>query len=188
MTVQKGASRCKMAGAGFHSIAKLRAQIHNAVLADRGVFQADCHRENCRSADCYSQRTNFESGMPKGWNVRRVRIRLESRGWQSAEHWKADCRGDSIVVAVCGIRARKLAKQWNPVPAILHREAPCLKCRIYLKSDFPSLKLICGALFRSKLFVNGLSWHTILWHYTFKEPPNLLTKPTQLLLWYNIFY
>jgi hypothetical protein len=45
-----------MAGAGFHSIAKLRAQICNAVLADRGVFQADCHRENCRTADCYSQR------------------------------------------------------------------------------------------------------------------------------------
>jgi hypothetical protein len=49
-----------MAGAGFHSIAKLCAQIHNAVLADRGVFQADCHRENCRTADCYSQRTEFE--------------------------------------------------------------------------------------------------------------------------------
>jgi hypothetical protein len=34
-----------MAGAGFHSIAKLRARIRNAVLADHGVFQADCHRE-----------------------------------------------------------------------------------------------------------------------------------------------
>jgi hypothetical protein len=50
MTVQTGASRCKMAGAGFHSIANLRAQSHNAVLVDRGVFQADCHRENCRTA------------------------------------------------------------------------------------------------------------------------------------------
>jgi hypothetical protein len=31
-----------MARAGFHSIAKLRAQIRNPVLADRSVFQADC--------------------------------------------------------------------------------------------------------------------------------------------------
>jgi hypothetical protein len=38
-----------MAVAGFHSIAKLRAQIRNAVLVDHGVFQADCHRENFRN-------------------------------------------------------------------------------------------------------------------------------------------
>jgi hypothetical protein len=54
-----------MAGAGFHSIAKLRAQIFNPVLADHGVFQADCHRENCCSADCQSQESELESGMPK---------------------------------------------------------------------------------------------------------------------------
>jgi hypothetical protein len=54
-----------MAGAGFHSFAKLRAQIRNAVLADRGVFQAGFHREDSRTADCYSQRPEFESGMPK---------------------------------------------------------------------------------------------------------------------------
>jgi hypothetical protein len=53
-----------MAGTGFHSIAKFRAQIHNAALAYRGVFQADCHRENCRTADCYSPRTELESGLP----------------------------------------------------------------------------------------------------------------------------
>jgi hypothetical protein len=34
-----------MAGAGFHSIAKLRAQILYPVLADRGVFQADCREK-----------------------------------------------------------------------------------------------------------------------------------------------
>jgi hypothetical protein len=119
-----------MAEAGFHSIAKLRAQRLNPVLEDHGVFQADC---------------------------RRVRIRPESGGWQSAEHWKADCQGDNIVVAVRGIRARGLAMEWNPAPAILHREAPCLNCHIFLKSDFTSLKLIRGVLFRPKLHVNGLS-------------------------------
>jgi hypothetical protein len=38
---KRAVSRYKMAGAGFHSIAKLRTQIRNAVMADRGVFQAD---------------------------------------------------------------------------------------------------------------------------------------------------
>jgi hypothetical protein len=54
-----------MAGAGFHSIAKLRAQMFNPVLADRGVFQADCQRENYRTADGQSQESELESGMPK---------------------------------------------------------------------------------------------------------------------------
>jgi hypothetical protein len=62
---KQGASRSKMEGTGFHCIAKLHDQICNAVWADRGVFQADCHRENCHTADCYSPRTKFESGMPK---------------------------------------------------------------------------------------------------------------------------
>jgi hypothetical protein len=54
-----------MAGAGFHCIAKLRAQIFHPGLADRGVYSADCHNKNGRSADCQSQESEFESGMPK---------------------------------------------------------------------------------------------------------------------------
>jgi hypothetical protein len=54
-----------MAGTGFHSIAKLRAQIRNAVLADRGVYSADCHNENGHTADCQSQEYTFESGLPQ---------------------------------------------------------------------------------------------------------------------------
>jgi hypothetical protein len=54
-----------MAGDGFHSFAKLHAQIFNHVLADHGVFQADCQRENCRAADCQSQESELESGMLK---------------------------------------------------------------------------------------------------------------------------
>jgi hypothetical protein len=61
------------------------------------------------------------------------------------------------VVAVHVISARGLAMEWNPAPAILHRETSCLKCGIYLKRDFTSLTLVSGALFRSKLYVNGLS-------------------------------
>jgi hypothetical protein len=55
----------KMAGAGFHSIAKLRTQIFYPVLADHGVFQGDCQRENCHTAHCQSQESELESGMPK---------------------------------------------------------------------------------------------------------------------------
>jgi hypothetical protein len=158
-----------MAGSGFHSIAKLRAQIHNAVLADSGVFQADCHRENCHTADCYSQRSELESGMPKAWTARRVRIRPESGGWQSAVRLRADCQAIILIVANRGIGARSLANQWNPAPAILHREAPCLKRRIFLMRDFTSLKLIRGILFGPKLNTNGFSCHTISWHYTFNR-------------------
>jgi hypothetical protein len=34
-----------MAGAGFHSIAKLRAQIFNPAMADRVVLSVDCHNK-----------------------------------------------------------------------------------------------------------------------------------------------
>jgi hypothetical protein len=53
------ASRCtrKMASAGFHSIAKFRAPIPNPIIVDRGVYSADCHSENGRTADCQSQKS-----------------------------------------------------------------------------------------------------------------------------------
>jgi hypothetical protein len=52
---------------------------------------------------------------------------------------------------------------------ILHREAPCLKGRIFLIRDFTSLKLKRRVLFRFELYTNGLSWLTIPWHYTSKR-------------------
>jgi hypothetical protein len=54
-----------MVGAGFHSIAKLCAQIFNPGLADRGKYSADCHNENGRTADCQSQESELESGLPQ---------------------------------------------------------------------------------------------------------------------------
>jgi hypothetical protein len=62
---KQAVSRCKMAGAGFHSIAKLRTQIFNPGLADRGVYFADCHNQNGSTADCQSQESEFESGLPQ---------------------------------------------------------------------------------------------------------------------------
>jgi hypothetical protein len=62
---KQGASRCKMAGARFHSFAKLRAQIFNPAMAYRGVLSADCHNKNGRTADCKSSKSTFESGLPQ---------------------------------------------------------------------------------------------------------------------------
>jgi hypothetical protein len=50
-----------MGGDGFHYFAKIRAQICNAVLADPGVFQADCHRENCRTRTAIVQGPNLRA-------------------------------------------------------------------------------------------------------------------------------
>jgi hypothetical protein len=54
-----------MVGAGFHSITKLRAQIFNPGLADRGVYSTDHHNENGSTADCQSQESELESGLPQ---------------------------------------------------------------------------------------------------------------------------
>jgi hypothetical protein len=56
-----------MAGAGFHSIAKLRAQICNAVFADCGVSLADCHKVNCHPGIAIVRGTNLraESDSPE---------------------------------------------------------------------------------------------------------------------------
>jgi hypothetical protein len=62
---KQAVSGCKMAGAEFHSIAKFRAQIINPVFTDCGVFSAECHNENGRTADCLSQESKFESGLPQ---------------------------------------------------------------------------------------------------------------------------
>jgi hypothetical protein len=61
------------------------------------------------------------------------------------------------VVAVHGIRAQRLAMEWNPDPAILHRETSCLTHHRFLMRDFTSVKLIHGAMFRLKLYTRGLS-------------------------------
>jgi hypothetical protein len=139
----------------------------NPVLADRGVYSADCHNENGHTADCQSQESTFESGLPKVWTVRRVHIRPQNGSWQSAVWLRADCQAVILIVAIRGVRARSLAIHWNPAPAILHREAPCLESHIFLTCDFTSVKQVRGAMFRPKLYNSGLSWHTISWHCPF---------------------
>jgi hypothetical protein len=55
------------------------------------------------------------------------------------------------------IWVRNLAKDWIPVPAILHRQLPFLLRHKCLPRDFPDIRPIRGELFRPKLHKNGLS-------------------------------
>jgi hypothetical protein len=65
------------------------------------------------------------------------------------------------------IWARNLAKDWIPVPTILHRQLPCLLRHNFSTHDFPAVKPWHGKLFRPKLYTKGLSWHSISWYYPF---------------------
>jgi hypothetical protein len=59
------------------------------------------------------------------------------------------------------ISARSLSKVWNPAPAILHRESPCLMRHTYL-FNVPQkyeMKHIRGEMLRPKISTTVLSWH-----------------------------
>jgi hypothetical protein len=66
-------------------------------------------------------------------------------------------------VAIRGIWLRCLANERIPVPAILHRQFPCLLRHTFLAHDFLGVRQIRGGLFRPNLYTNGLSWQTISW-------------------------
>jgi hypothetical protein len=53
------------------------------------------------------------------------------------------------------IWARNLAKDWIPVPAILHQQLPCLLRHNFSTHDFPAVKPWRGKLFRPKLYTKG---------------------------------
>jgi hypothetical protein len=158
-----------MARGGFHSIAKPRALTPRIATIRITAWQSAL---NC-TADCQ---------LPL-WGLRRTLRAFQAFGiplsnsdswlWQSAVRpflllQSAEYTPRSVKTGL-NILARSLAMEWNPAPAILHRETACLKRHIFLTRDFTSVKRICGAIFRPKLYISGLSWHTISWHYTFKS-------------------
>jgi hypothetical protein len=96
---KQGTSRCKMAGAKFHSFAKYRAPICNPEKAARGVKSTDCHNENSRTADCQRHESKFESVLPQARTLRMVPIRSERVCWQSAVRLRAVCQVFITVVA-----------------------------------------------------------------------------------------
>jgi hypothetical protein len=71
--------------------------------------------------------------------------------------WQSEGHTPRSVMAGLKIRAWDLAIEWNQAPAILHREAHCLKRYIFSTRDFTSVKCVRGTLFRPKLYTNGLS-------------------------------
>jgi hypothetical protein len=172
---KQGASWCKMAGAGFQCIAKLRALTPRIATIRITAWQWALNH----TADCqlllwgliWTLRTVQTCGNPLS-NVDSCLWHSAVRPfslWQSAEIRHFHC-GKTPRSANTGLNiwAQSLAMEWNLAPAILHWETARLKCCIYLKHNFISLKLIRRAMFRPKLYTNGLSWHTILWYYTFK--------------------
>jgi hypothetical protein len=115
------------------------------------------------------------------------------RSWHSAEYWRVVVGIPQYVWArnAKGLRrsrglwhsaeiwARNLAKDWIPVPAILHQQLPCLLRHNFLTHDFPAVKPWRGKLFRPKLSTQGLIWNSISWHYTFK-----LVSVFKIRLWW----
>jgi hypothetical protein len=158
---KQGASRCKMAGAGFHCFSKLRALTPRIATIRITDWQSALnHTAYCQLplwGLIWTLRTVQTCGNPLS-NVNSCLWQSAVRPfslWQSAEYTPRS--------ANTGLKiwARSLAMEWNLTPAILHRETACLICRIFLKRDFTSLKLIRGAMYRTKLHTNGLSVHTI---------------------------
>jgi hypothetical protein len=98
---------------------------------------------------------------------------------------RAVCQGAIPGVASRGIWERSLASKWIPVPAILHRQLPCLLCHFFLTQDYSGITLIRGGWFRLRLTINCLGWHTISYHYTFKLETFFCTKNIgfSLLFW-----
>jgi hypothetical protein len=176
--LKQGASLCKMAGAGFQCFAKLSALIPRIATIRITAWQSALnHTADCQpplSGLIWTLRAFQAFGIPLSnsdswlWQSAVWRFSL----WQSAWNKPRFEKNTGL-----NIWAQSLAKEWNPAPAILHRETACLKCRIYLKCDFTSLKLIRRAMFRPKLYTNGLSWHTISWYYTFKLCPGHGASP-----------
>jgi hypothetical protein len=67
-----------------------------------------CQKVHTLSCPVYGKANPFVSSyMPLGLGltVRKVRIRPESGGWQSAVHLRVDCQAVILVVANRGIRA-----------------------------------------------------------------------------------
>jgi hypothetical protein len=171
----QGSCRCKMAGTGIQSFAMLKFYrgmptfvLRNAkgLRRSRGLWHS---AENlwAEPFSLWHSAVKFYQGVgiPQyigEWCLafcsryvwaRNAKSLRRSRGlWHSAEIW-----------------ARNLAKDWIPVPAILHRQLPCLLRQTFLTHDCPAVKPWHGKLFSPKLSTQGLIWNSISWHYTFKR-------------------
>jgi hypothetical protein len=152
---EQGDYRCKMAGAGFHSVVANRAQMCTADCWEENNLTADCHKENVRTkechkannstADCHSQESKFESGLPRGIGVA-ICGTLESGlppGYSchgKPRYWSA----------VCHKRVKSSTSHFTLT-------VPLFAACIFLMQDLTSVKPISGGLFRPKQTTTGHS-------------------------------
>jgi hypothetical protein len=130
---KQGASRCKMVGAGFQCIAKLHALTPRIATIRITAWQSALnHTSDCQLplwGLIWTLRTVQTCGNPlsnvNSW-LWQSAVRPFSL-WQSAEYTPRSANTG------LSIWAWSLEMEWNPAPAILHRETACLKCCIYLK-------------------------------------------------------
>jgi hypothetical protein len=81
-----------MEEARFHFIAKFRATTFNPVLADRGLSFTDSHNIIDFTADCQSQQSKFESGLPKGWTAAGFVLSRRARVGNPQYIWKLSAK------------------------------------------------------------------------------------------------
>jgi hypothetical protein len=133
---KQGASRCKMAGAGFQCIAKLRALTPQIATIRITAWQSALDR----AADCQPPPSGLIRTLRTVQTCGNPLSNVDFGPWQSAVWpfllWQSADFTPRSAMAGLRIWARSLAKQWNPVPALLHRGAPCLNCHIFLTHDF----------------------------------------------------
>jgi hypothetical protein len=151
---KQGNCRCKMAGAGIRSFAKFHGQMPRIATTGITSWQTALkHTAECQLLVKIWPRNATDRTVPLINFPRNATNRATVLSpWHSAV-WKLAFRGK--------IWAWNLAKDWIPVPAILHRQLPCLLRHNILTHDFPAVKPWRGKLFRPKLYTRGLSWHSI---------------------------
>jgi hypothetical protein len=161
---KQGSCRCKMAGTGIQSFAKFRAQI-----------SAECHKPHDRLKPLAFHAQTY-CGMPTTTRQYTAECQLLGKIWPRNAtdqtvlliNFPRNATNRGIVLSPWHSAVRKLAfrgkiwtrnlaKDWIPVPPILHRQLPCLLRHKCLPRNFPDIRPICGELFRPKLHKNGLS-------------------------------
>jgi hypothetical protein len=108
--------RCKMPGTGTQSFAELHRQIVRGMPTTTLQWTAECQ---IRGKFCPRNATDWATPL-----VNCPRNATNSPAvlcpWHSAAH----------------IWARNVTLDWNPAPAILHRESPCLSVISFCRSTF----------------------------------------------------
>jgi hypothetical protein len=130
---KQGNCQCKMAGAGIRSFAKFRGQIPQIATTGITSWQTALNW----TADCQVPRSGWRGQVKPVAICSQIHTSVcgnphDSYSILGNPHSKR--RG--LPQSAAHIWARKLARDWIPAPAILHRESPCLKSHIFCCATF----------------------------------------------------